>query len=201
MKTRTHLAAVAGAALAVAMALPAGAADPDRGLYFNAEAGANWASDVSVGGGGSAALDIGFRFGAAVGYNINKYVGVEFDTGWVWNNFKDFDGSLSHIPIMANAVFRYPISTKWEAYAGGGVGGSYSILNVDDFGVSDSSGDFVFAWQGLAGVRYKLKENMTLGVGYKYFGTAEGNYDIAGASVSIGNVHNHTVGVVFNMKF
>jgi opacity protein-like surface antigen len=102
---------------------------------------------------------------------------------------------------LVNGVFRYPINTKWEVYGGGGVGGSYSILSVQDFGVDESDGDFVFAWQGLAGVRYKIKENMSVGLGYKYFGTAKGNYDIGGGSVSIDKVQNHTIGVVFNLKF
>ncbi|MEY2409912.1 MAG: OmpA-OmpF porin, family [Verrucomicrobiota bacterium] len=191
-----------GATLAMAFAFSAAAADPDHGLYFNAEAGANWASDVTIGGAGSgtAEMDIGFRAGAAVGYNVNKYIGVEFDTGWVWNKFKNVDGSLSQIPLIVNGVFRYPLSQKWETYAGGGVGGSYSILDLNG-AVDDSDGDFVFAWQVLAGFRYKIKENMSIGLGYKYLGTTRGNYDVGGVNVSISDVHNHTFGAVFNLKF
>jgi opacity protein-like surface antigen len=192
MKTRTYVAA-AGTALALALALPAGAIDPDRGLYINAESGPNWASDVSVGGGGHEEMDVGFRFATGVGYNLNKYIGFEFDGGWVYNEFKHIDGSLSHIPMIGNAVFRYPIASRWEVYGGGGLGTAISILDTEN----ETDAEFEFAWQLLAGVRFKIKEYISLGVGYKYFGTAKAHFDQA----TLGNIQNHSILACFNMKF
>jgi len=214
MKVKTHLAEIAGvcAVLTTALVLPAGAAD--TGLYFNADAGANWAqdADISVGGGsGNLKTDIGFRFSAGVGYNLNKNWGVEFDTGWVWNSIdkiKDSggstsfdDSSFSHIPFMVNVIYRYPLGAKFETYIGGGVGGAYSVLDIDEDFAKDDDGDVVFAWQAIAGVRYNISETMSVGVGYKYLGTTEGKYDIEGESVKIDSVNNHTFGAVFNWKF
>ena len=205
MKVKSQLAKFAGACavLATGLALPASAAD--TGLYFNADAGANWAQDpdVEIGGlSGDVELDVGFRFSAGVGYNLNKSWGFEFDTGWVFNDIKDAgDSSLSHVPFIVNAVYRFPLGAKFESYIGAGAGGTYSVLTVDDVGVDDDDGDVVFAWQAIAGVRYLLSETMSVGVGYKYLGTSESEYDIQGVSVKIDTVHNHTFGAVFNWKF
>src|SRR5262245_28643720 len=129
MKVKTHFVGLSSiCALAVALALPTSAAVP--GLYFNADAGGNWAqdADIDLGGGnsGDLELDIGYRFGASVGYNINQSWGVEFDTGFVWNSIDKIkiggasqsfdDSSFSHIPFMINAVYRHPLSAKWETY-------------------------------------------------------------------------------------
>lgn len=211
MKVKTHLAEITGAcaALTAALALPASAAD--TGLYFNADAGVNWAQDADISSGGFTTdleTDIGFRFSAGVGYNLNKNWGVEFDTGWIWNSIDKIggsslsgDSSFSHIPFMVNVVYRYPIGSKFETYIGGGAGGTYSILNIDEPGFSDDDGDIVFAWQVMAGVRYSLSETMAVGVGYKYLGTTEGDYEIGGGSLSIDSVHNHSFAAVFNWKF
>lgn len=200
MKT-LHLGGIAGLGALLAAAPVASAQNYETGWYFNGEAGLNLANDVDFGGGGEAELDAGFRFGAGVGYNLTKNIGVEFDTGWIWNSFSDFDGSLSHIPFLVNGVFRHTFADKWEGFAGGGLGGSYSILCIDDFGVDDSDGDVAFAWQLMAGVRYKFTEAMSLGAGYKYFGTTGGDYDIEGTSIEADNSHNHSFSLLFNWKF
>lgn len=215
MKVKTHLAGITGAcaALTTALALPASAAD--TGLYFNADAGVNWAQDADIKGGGTSETlktDIGFRFSAGVGYNLDKNWGVEFDTGYVWNTIDKIgsssfsgDSSFSHIPFIVNVVYRYQFGPQFETYIGGGAGGAYSVLSIDDtvgvVRVNDDDGDVVFAWQAIAGVRYLLSETMSVGVGYKYLGTTEGKYDIQGASVKVDSVHNHTFGAVFNWKF
>jgi opacity protein-like surface antigen len=214
MKVKTHLAGITGAcaALTAALALPASAAD--TGLYFNADAGANWAMDADIdlgGASGDLKTDIGFRFSAGVGYNLNKNWGVEFDTGWIWNSIDKAkfdagslnfdDSSFSHIPFMVNVIYRYPLGAKFETYIGAGVGGVYSVLDIDEDFVSDDDGDVVFAWQAIAGVRYNISETMSVGVGYKYLGTSESEFDIGGVPIEISSVHNHSFGAVFNWKF
>lgn len=179
--------------LLAASVMPVSAAemDPDRGWYFNVEAGPNWAEDA----------DVGFRLGGAVGYNLHKHFGVEFDTGWIWNEAEDADASLSHIPLIVNGVFRYPINSKWVPYAGAGIGGAYSILSIDEFGLDDNDGDFVFAWQFFGGVRYVINDRMSVGAFYKYLGTGDSEFEIDGISFEADDVSNHTVGISFQMKF
>ncbi len=204
MTTRGRLSGLACVLLASILSLPAAAADKESGVYFNAGVGVNWADDVDVeiaGISGNVDLDVGARLGLGVGYNFNKYMGVEFDTGFLWNDFDDFDGSLWHLPFMVNGVFRYPNESKFEPYVGGGIGGSLDILYVDDFGIDDTDTDFNFAWQFLAGVRYMLQDNMSLGLGYKFLGVSSSDYDIDGIDIDVDDSDNHSLNVVFNVVF
>jgi opacity protein-like surface antigen len=149
----------------------------------------------------TAKTDVGFRAGAGVGYGLTKDISVEFDTGYLWNPLKDSDSSISHVPLILQAIFHVPLTGRWDGYIGGGAGGSYSILKIDEGAVNDSGNDFEFAWQATAGVRYKIKPNMSLGLGYKYFGVSGSNFDIEHANVHTDVMHNHTAEVVFSMKF
>ncbi len=206
MKIMQHsFARFAGIAWGLVLALSAASA-AETGLYFNAEGGINIAQDVEVNG-TSFELDPGVRLGVGVGWNFNKNWGVEFDTGWIWNKFKDVQGisadnTLAHHPFIVNGVYRFDTGSKFVPYVGGGIGGTYSVLDVDSGNVNDSDGDIVFAWQAMAGVRYMFLPNMSLGLGYKYHGTADSDFSISRAgNIEISGVHNHSISVVFNMTF
>lgn len=186
----TGLACLLGAA-------PAAQADHAKSWYFHSGAGLNFATEVN-----DEELDLGYRLGVGVGYHLTHNLALEFDTGWLYNSFSDFDGSLTHVPFMANAVYTYPIKDgKWEVYGGGGIGGSYSILTVEEIGLDDSDGDITFAWQLMAGVRYNFQDNMSLGAGYKYLGSTGGDYDIDGVGLDLDESHNHSFSVTFNWRF
>ena len=214
MKVKTQLAGILG--VCAVLALPASA--QDTRWYFNAAAGGNWAQDAAIKieniGSGDLELDLGVRFSAGVGYNLNKNWSVEFDTGFTFNSIDKIkigsesdsfhDSSFSHVPLMVNLVYRYPLGAQWETYIGGGAGGVYSVLTLDesDLDLDDDDADVVFGWQAMAGVRYLIRENMSVGVGYKYMGTAKGEYEINDlGKVEIESVHNHSFGAVFNWKF
>jgi opacity protein-like surface antigen len=180
--------------LAAFLALPAAAADADSPWYWKVEAGANWAKDSD--------LDIGFRTDAGVGYKFHKYIAGELETGFIYNGIDGVDGSLSHIPVLVNAVFRYDNSSKFVPYAGAGVGGAYSILSIDDGGIDDDDGDIVFAWQLFGGVRYNINDRTSVGIYYKYLGTGDSSFSISGFGTAQANdVQNHTFGLNFTMKF
>ena len=190
MKVKTHFARITGfcAALLTALALPASAAE--TGLYFNADAGPNF-TDADD-------LDVGFRFSAGVGYNLNKNFGVQFDTGWLWNALDTpGDSSYSQLPFLVNAVYRFPLGAKFESYIGAGIGGVYGILTIDEGNTDDDDGDVMFGWQVIAGVRYNISETMSVGAGYKYLGTTEGEF----FGVKSDTLNNHSFGGVFNWKF
>jgi opacity protein-like surface antigen len=177
------------------------AAEP-KTWYFHAGAGLNLAQDVDVKNGGSAELDLGTRLDVGVGYNLTKNIALQFDGGWLWNGFKDVDASLSHIPFIVNGIYTYQIKdTKWELYGGAGIGGTYSILDIEDAGINDSDGQIAFAWQAMAGARYNFRPNMSLGLGYKYLATTASDYELAGGTVELDVARNHSFMVTFHMKF
>ena len=206
MRTTHHLAGIVCAMLASGLALPATAEEKESGFFFNVGTGVNWAEDVDIevaGVSSTADLDVGIRVAVGGGYNINKYLGVGFETGYIWNGFDGNDNSLSHLPGMFNGELRIPNVSKLEPYLGGGIGGSWNILYVDGSGGNDwdVDSDFNFAWQATGGVRYKFVRNMSLGIGYKYFGTSSSDYHINGTNPHIGTSNNHTLNVAFNMMF
>ena len=204
MKRDPRLIAIAGAILASLLALPAAADEKESGLYLNFDIGPSWAEDVHIdvaGISGNADLDVGLRMAVMLGYNFNRYVGLEFDTGFIYNEFDQSNSSLSHVPLMANGMFRYPTDIGLEPYLGAGVGGSVNVLYIDGNGNNDSDADFNFAWQAMAGLRYRFRNHMAVGIGYKYFGTLDSNYDIEGVNVDVGTSNNHMLALSFNAQF
>ena len=192
-----------------------------QGPYFNADIGVAVADRVEVRNVNSPGLfsgatpgvkldlDPGVRFGIAGGFNFNPFLGAEIETGFIYNSIKSVigpggsvpvDGSLSHVPIMANIVLRYDQpNSPFVPYGGGGAGGDLSIFS--DNAADDSDTKFNFAWQAFAGVRYKLNETMSLGFAYKYYWVDDTSFDLNSGSLGLGHERIHSFLFEFNAKF
>jgi len=137
---------------------------------------------------------VNFRVGAAVdgavGYAFDKYFGLDFETGYIWARIDHIPGydtdrsSIGNVPLLVNATLTLPIPhTIIVPYVGVGAGGAVSIFDAHSFGdqgqiqtAYGSESDTVFAYQAFAGVRFMIARNVSLGVGYKYFATANTTY-------------------------
>jgi opacity protein-like surface antigen len=192
-----------------------------QNFYLDADAGAAFAENVNVHrfpgliAGGKVRLDPGGRFSVAGGYHFNDYIGVQLETGIINNEIKSIagargvDGSLSHVPLLADVVVRYDRpDCKLVPYAGAGLGGDTSVINLDHvraggFVVDGSAGETVFAWQAFAGARYKISDKMSVGAGYKFFSAEGASYDVrhALADIKLGTAQVHSAVVDFTMKF
>ena len=78
----------------------------------------------------------------------------------------------SHIGVktlMANALFDGDFGGGFGGYIGGGVGEAWADLG--------GSKDNALAYQGIAGVRYAVSPNVDVGLKYRYFRTANLNFD------------------------
>ena len=184
------------------------AADPsDPNMYVKFDAGANFIQDTD--GSRSAAplptvlfnaeFDPGFRVGLGGGYNFHRYLGVEFESGFLYNEIKDTDSWLGQVPLLANLVLRYPNTSPLVPFIGGGAGAVIGILDLDE--LDDSDSEALFAWQGLAGLSYKVSDTTSVGLAYKYLGTESSTYHVAGFRWHLSEVHNHSVNLVFNWQF
>jgi opacity protein-like surface antigen len=198
-------------------------ASPCRGQsgYLNFDLGAAVPQDVdlhqyiSPTPGAKLRLDTGVRMGAAVGCNFNRYVGVEFETGFISNGIKDANDSwFTHVPLMVNAVLRYDTPRcRLVPYAGAGVGGDVSTLSLDyvrgpgGVVVDGTSSTFVFAWQAFAGARYRFNSRMSAGIGYKFYWADDASWDVdsiyggSHSHIKTGAALVHSAVVNFNMKF
>ena len=179
----------------------------DSGPYFRAAAGPSFYFGGTLKQYGSVAnasvnYSTGFAFDMGIGYAINKYVSLGFDTGYLetWINnvnspgFSTGDAYISNIPFMAQATFSLPIPhTCLIPYIGGAVGGSSSEFWANGYGfgnavngyVSGSAWDTVFAYSASAGLRFKISPVFSAAIGYNYFSTANTSYTYYGMGSSI----------------
>lgn len=74
-------------------------------------------------------------------------------------------GPGSVFSLMANGYYGYRLSKKWAVFAGIGLGG-LRIQGDDEISVQDEES---FAYQGIAGVRFKAADDVLLRVGWRYF--------------------------------
>src|SRR5262249_13708526 len=128
------------------------------------------------------------------------------------------DTSFGTLPILANLVLQYPIPrTIVVPYIGGGVCGAATFFDTDSFYVPVPVGaaslhgvdeDFVFAWQGNAGVRLQLDNHTSVGLSYRYLHVDPSTYNFdswhhGGPSLDLGfsSHESHFVGLTFLMRF
>ena len=220
MKINSRSIAIVGGCCLGLLTLPG--VGHSQGFYLNANAGVSFADDVDLHQflvstrGTELEFDPGGRLSVAGGYNINPYIGVQLETGFIFNNVKgvssggDIDAVLSHVPMLADVVFRYDkADCNWVPYIGAGIGGDVSIIGLDNVRapngalVDGSDSDIVFAWQAFAGLRYKFMPKMSIGAGYKYYYAGNATWDVENSSgdIKTGKAQVHSFGVDFTMTF
>ncbi|MGH7941765.1 MAG: outer membrane protein [Limisphaerales bacterium] len=164
------------------------------GPYFRADIGPTFFQDGEIKGynvsgtfndpPGRVNYNVGASADGAFGWAFNKYVSLDGEFGYIWgslNNAQNYDpngSTLDNAPFLANVILSLPIPhSNIVPYIGGGLGGSDSIFDAHHFTdpagnyADGSESDVVFAWQVVAGVRFMLTPNFSLGVGYQFFAT------------------------------
>jgi opacity protein-like surface antigen len=198
----------------------------DTRWYFRGGVGGTWMPDTElkeffgpVAPGTKVSFDPGINVTAVGGYEVTDWFAAEGETGIMANRISSItgadrldDAALSNIPLLLNARFQWPGSCLLKPYLGGGLGGSAAILEADhmDIGGTDlhgTQGAAVFAYDAFGGVRCRLNDHMGISVEYRYFATtdpdwhAESTVGTATDHLNMGGVENHSVSLVFDMKF
>lgn len=215
--------------LGVMCAVPGAFAQQDwpQRLYIKVDGGVAWMPNADVKeifgpvpSGTEAEFDPGPRFGFDIGYNVTDWFAAEFETGFMANSLKritgawDTDATFINVPLLVNAKFQLPNNTPLTPYAGVGVGGASSVLDIDELNYGNthvwgSAADITFAWQGFAGLRYALNDKMGLGLEYHYiwsqgpsFESEDGWYwDSHSDRIKFGDLQTHAISVRFDMTF
>jgi len=138
---------------------------------------------------GTATFNFGFRGDVVLGYNINKSLAAEFDTGLLWNSADTVLGNpLSSqnvsfdtytIPILLNFIYKIPMKGHWSSYVGIGMGGAASLLDYNIGGSDLTDFNFVFAYQAEAGLKYKFSQNASVGIAYDFLGTTDPSWNVS----------------------
>jgi len=105
------------------------------------------------------------------------------------------NSELWAISLMANVYYDIKTQSIVTPYIGGGIG--FSNVNAErgtanGTTVWRSDSDTVLAYQIGAGAGFEVNKNVTIDVGYRYFGTQDVHFDLLDAQFTS---HNVTVGV------
>jgi opacity protein-like surface antigen len=160
--------------------------------------------------------DTGLAFDAAFGWAFNKYVAVDFETGYIGAEINNVPGYISdnsrieNVPFLVNFTLSYSIPrTILVPYAGVGIGGADMIFDSDHFGpssdpgnyVSGSENDVVFAGQAFAGLRFNISRHVSFDLGYKFFATDNPTFTYPPDSFNVGFRGARTHSILFAFKF
>lgn len=188
-----------------------------RGWY---EAGGAIIDDASLNGfagepvaGSTVEFDTGFWFGLGLGHEISRFVALEVEGGFQYNQIKSIsgatsgDGKLYQVPIMANLVLQYPNKSGLVPMIGGGAGAVGCFLDANNITVGGTTIDgtedsWTFGYQGYAGLAYQISPSMTLGVTYHYLVADGPSWSVRPAgSISLDKFVNQSLSLNFGFKF
>lgn len=226
MKANSHTIKLSVLALAVC-GVNAGAADWVQRSYLNADLGVSFIQDVTIKNslGAKATFDPGVAAIFCLGYHLNDSWAAEFETGVMWNSIDkvtalsvsslNAGGDLYQIPFKLNLIYNVPTKNSWTPYFGVGAGCMASILHGNARDVSPApviaspnfgSGefndtDFTFAYQAIAGLKYKISERAQVDLGYKFFGTLDHSWSDNGVTFKTEGIYTHAVLLSFTWKF
>lgn len=210
IKTKAHHLIAAGTMLLIGAANASAQTSP---YYLNGEIGASFPQDLTFknSGGAKASFNPGVRADVLLGYNLCSAFAVEFNTGVIWNSVDKIGGqslsseglniNLYQIPFLANLVYKTPVWNGFSGYIGAGAGGEAALFSANASGASASDTDFTFAYQGLAGVKYAVCKNADIGVGYKFLGTLDHHWTVAGSGISTEALYTHSIMATFTYRF
>jgi len=165
------------------------------------------------------AFSTGYRQDIDVGVWLTDWFGLAFETGFALNavrgNTQGMTVSSSTfwtVPILAQLCFQYPNDTGWIPYLNFGFGGGWTIFKVG--GIDYSTGGVTAptlsgtgssvnnAYQIAAGVRYRLYEELSISLAYKFYGNSQANLNLDnGLQMTLGSPVTNSAEVGVNFAF
>jgi len=165
------------------------------------------------------AFGTGYRQDFDVGVQLIDWFGLSFTSGFALNSVRGntegmtvSDGTYWTFPFMAQLCFQYPNDSGWIPYLNFGFGGAVTVLKLGQ--VTYSSGGVNFptlsgtgncvtnAYQISAGVRYRLYEDLSFTLGYKFYGNSQGTVNLNnGVQLGLGSPVTNSAEVGVNFAF
>jgi outer membrane protein OmpA-like peptidoglycan-associated protein len=125
------------------------------------------------------------------GFNVGARAGYQWDT-WRFEGEYSYrqnasnatafgsrlNGTVDTNSFMANAIYDFNLNWPLTPHIGVGVGAAELNGNINgpNVGFQSRTSDAVFAYQAIAGIRYKFTPNLALDVDYRYRGTADATF-------------------------
>ena len=160
-----------------------------------------------------------------MGYQPVDWFAVEFAPGIIWNKMSSYnlqlngtidgdsvsttlplniEGGYFQVPLVVNFIFKIPTNSPWVPYIGGGIGASFTYMNwtrVSYGGLSEDLSNvdgscWSLAYQGIAGLDYKITDEVSLGLKYIFLGT--GNQNFGGSFQDVDTKGSYSQNVMLN---
>jgi outer membrane protein OmpA-like peptidoglycan-associated protein len=184
--------------------------------------GANWLAETTVtlpafpATSAEFDYDAGWAMVGALGFNGNN-VRIEFELGYRGNDSESvivtpaipntLFSDVTYFSQLVNVVWDIPLGESVELSIGGGAGGAQVDYDLGGFlfltPLSIDDGEYVFAYQGIAGLSVDISEHMEMFVEYRYFDTDEftvvGAPPPAGGESVIADPESHTA--LFGVRY
>ncbi len=165
--------------------------------------------DPGITVGGTGGYDFGFlRLEGELSYKHAELKAI--DDKISGSRYRSIDGSLGALAMMGNVFFDLHNNSPVTPYWGAGAG--LAVLNLSDtFGTNTTTGsrdfiysnanDTVFAYQAGGGVEIALNRQLSLDLGYRYFGTSTATFDKDVLRTTELKLESHNVAVGLRVKF
>lgn len=208
--------------------IPADQMEEDH-FYIRTEGGARFVSSMNivnvVGTNGPSnsiiqkeiAFSTGYRQDVDAGVWLTDWFGLAIETGFALNairgNTQGMTVSSSNywsVPIMAQLCFQYPNDSGFLPYINFGFGGGWNYFKIGSINytgqnfttLSGSGNDMNNAYQIAAGVRYRLYDQLSLTLAYKFYGTSQPTVDMGdNQQVTFGSPVTNTIEIGGNFAF
>ena len=197
-------------------------------FYVRTEGGARFVSSMNivniVGPNGPSnpaiqkeiAFSTGYRQDIDIGVWLLPWFGLSIETGFALNairgNTEGMDVSSStywSVPILAQFCFQYPNESGFIPYANFGFGGGWNYFKIGSITypgnfttLSGSGSDMNNAYQIAAGCRYRLYEQFSITLAYKFYGTSQPTVDMGdNQQVTFGSPVTNSIELGGNFSF
>ncbi|MBU4055668.1 MAG: outer membrane beta-barrel protein [Proteobacteria bacterium] len=183
-------------------------------MYVGAKLGYVMTTDTDLTvpglGTGTVEWDGGFGFGAALGTTLDAFRiegEIEYrsaDMKTIAETDISVGGDIKTLSLMANGYYDFNAGTSFKPYIGVGIGFARHTFGLDaviydeeedeDIVMSGEADDTVFAYQGTIGAAWAISDTMDLDCAYRYFATADPDFDGVEAGYAS---HNISLGLRF----
>lgn len=185
-----------------------GAGDSNTGkssddTYSTQSAGVAFLQNITIAhGGGLIQWDPGPKIDFSEGHNITQNIAAGLQYGFAYNAMSKVDGQsvssgdLWTVPVMLNGFYKYAFNDHWRVYGGLGGGGIISVLGTaGSQGHTYTSGDF--GYEAMLGVKYRIKDNCELGLGYGFLGSLDNHFN----AITTSPIYMHSIMLSFTGKW
>lgn len=167
------------------------------------------------------AFSTGYRQDLDLGVWLTDWFGLAIETGFALNAVRgNTDGmtvsstTFWTVPLLAQLCFQYPNDSGWIPYINFGFGGGWTIFKVGGINYTQPGGASIplplsgtgnsvnNAYQIAAGVRYRLYEELSITLAYKFYGNSQANVNLDnGVTATLGSPVTNSAEVGVNFSF